>query len=94
MSNEQKSRDGSKLEYRVQNLGEATWQDFMKTDPAFRVGDIFVFRSKGADYDGYTVAIYEIFDDQTGGADINQYGIFWSHVWAMAFANLLKEQKS
>lgn len=74
----------------LRDLSETTWQEFMKTDPRFRVGDTFIYRSKGADYDGYTVAVYERFGlPIDGGADICRKGIFWKKEHATFFADAL-----
>lgn len=76
---------------RTRDLGEMTWKDFMATDPDFSLGDVFIFRSKGNDYDGYAVAVYESYNDPTRvgsaavGANICRKGIFWNHKQAMTF---------
>lgn len=72
------------------DLGEKNWQEHMASDPAFRVGDVYVFRSKGADYDGYTVAVYERYGEPPVGADICRKAIFWDKAQALSFAQLLE----
>jgi len=78
---------------KIRDLGERKWKDFMGTNPSFRVGDIFVYRSGGPgfDYDGYTVAVYECYDETIGAGDICRKGIFWDKQLALKFANLLLE---
>jgi len=81
----------------MRDLGEVTWKEFMTTDPTFALGDTFVYRSKGNDYDGYTVAVYESYTDPTRvgsaavGADICRKGIFWKKHLALSFAKSLAE---
>lgn len=73
------------------DLGEQTWQDWMKKNPSFARGEVFVFRSKGKDYDGYIVAVFEQ-PDPTGPSDICRKGIFWDKKLALVFAQQLVKQ--